>query len=118
MYVTYPLHFFVLHRKSHIDNAVTWIYGKGIEDFGNCSNYFMRAIVCKCATHLWSKLEQESKCVLHVTVKVFQVVASKHYFRCFCEEIKQTQVCFNFYLLYNDFLKGKNVFLIHFYSAK
>ena len=75
----------------------------------------MRAIVCKCATQLWSKLEQESKCVLHV--KVLQVVASKHYFRYFCEEIKLTQVCFNFYFLYNDLLK-EMYFLIHFYSAK
>ena len=48
---------------------------RGCRLYGNCSFYFMRAIVCKCATNLWSKLEQESKCVL--TVKGLQAVASK-----------------------------------------
>ena len=57
----------------------TWVLqqGKGTGRlFGNCSNYFVTAVMCKCATNLWSKLEQESMCVL--TVRILQAVGSKH----------------------------------------
>ena len=72
-----------------------------------------------CVTNLWRKLVQQSKCVL--TAKVLQAVVSRCQFMCFCAEIKQTQFCYNFHVLYIDILKELYVyryiyiqFLIHF----